>query len=64
MKTRDILSIIGACCSAVGFVLAESVHDSSIWWIGKILAAVGPVLIGARGMMKEPELPSSQEKAS
>lgn len=55
MNTRDILTIIGGLCSAIGAPLIATATNTTSWWIGVILSATGPSLIASRSIIKEPK---------
>lgn len=52
MKTRDILTIAGAVCLAVGPAMMVNAPTPTLYWIGQILAAAGGALTGTRAVLK------------
>ncbi len=48
MKSRDVLTLIGSCCLAVGGPLVATAPSTISWWVGFVLTAIGPVLMGQR----------------
>lgn len=53
MKLRDLLTLLGALCLAIGPVLMHHVNSENFYLAGEILLAVGPVLMGARALMAD-----------
>lgn len=49
---KNALTLIGGILSALAPVFIQSAANSIMWWLGMSFAAVGPVLLGSRGMFK------------
>ena len=47
---KNALTILGGILSAIGPVFIHAAANSTMWWLGMSFAAVGPVLIGSRGL--------------
>lgn len=57
MKLRNILTLLGALCLALGPVLMHHVDSTTVYLIGEICLAIGPVLMGARAFMSDGSAP-------
>lgn len=57
MKTRDILALVGGCLVPVGAALMTFSPGTASWVIGFALTGVGPVLMGASRLARDPQLP-------
>ena len=49
---KNALTLIGGILSALAPVFVQAADNSTMWWIGMSFAAVGPVLLGSRGMFE------------
>jgi len=47
---KNALTILGGILSALGPVFIHAAANSTMWWLGMSFAAIGPVLIGSRGL--------------
>ena len=52
MTTKNILTVIGGACLAASTPLIQNAPNNAIWWIGTILASIGGLLVGTRGIGK------------
>lgn len=50
MKTRDILTLIGGICLALGPQLVNAAQARWEWHVGTILTSIGGVLVGSRAI--------------
>lgn len=57
MKTRDILTIIGAVCSAFGPLLKTHGPNATWWTVGDIMSAGGLLLMGRALQKSHPPKP-------
>lgn len=55
MKTRDILTLIGALLSAVGKPMMIQSPTPTLFWIGMVADSAGSALIGARALLHDGE---------
>jgi hypothetical protein len=51
---KNALTLIGGILSALGPVFIHAAANSTMWWLGMSFAAIGPVLIGSRGLFDSP----------
>ena len=47
---KNALTLIGGIVLALGPVFIHAASNSTMWWIGMSFTAIGPVLLGSRGM--------------
>jgi len=62
---KNALTLIGGILLALGPVFMHAAANSTMWWLGMSFAAVGPVLIGSRGLFDSsppPEPPVKQNE--